>query len=47
MPSALDIGLKALDEEGIFRDDPEISAACARSFLRIKQQLLTLQLGTS
>ena len=44
--------LLALDEEAyggddLFREDPVISAARARSFMLIKQLLLTPQLGTS
>jgi hypothetical protein len=35
------------DEDDVFREDPEISAAHARSFMLIKQLLLTPQLGTS
>jgi hypothetical protein len=35
------------DEDEVFCDDPEISAARARSFMLIKQLLLAPQLGTS
>jgi hypothetical protein len=35
------------DEDEVFPEDPEISAARTRSFMLIKQLLLAPQLGTS